>query len=325
MKLKITTIFTLLICSISKAQDARVTQFESVPMLISPANTGNFDGNIRSTASFHRFSANSVNNNIGNIGIEFKFGDSKKSAIGLNYARSGASQFSMSGDYLSVSASNFFYTDSEKKSAFRVGIQAGFISGNYQISKGSYDHLLDVNSFYYITPAAGTATQNSYSKSYLNWGLGFGYNYKSDNFSFESSLGAYNMLNPRHAINDKDSEIQKRIRFTINNSFTYNFNSLNSIKFSQMSWQEGLYMRQKPSNFGLDSIRISEFIYGIDWKRNGSTPISVGVYSRSFKTASLMLGVNFLKDFTARLSYEVPLNDSYYNVSQIGISLIAIK
>lgn len=324
MKLKITIALSLLFHLNSKAQDPRITQYESIPLLISPANTGNFDGDLRATSSFSRLSANNLYNYFTNIGLEYKIGNSKSTALGISYSRSGSNKFSMSGDYFGLSASTFFHLDENKKSMLRLGIQASYISGSYQVSNDKYNNWLDVNSFLYSNNS--TSTQDILKNSYLNFAFGFGYKYENDNIRFESNLGAYNVLNPKYDIN-KDNDKKLRVRYSFSNSFRYKFNQLNAIKFSQTSWQEGLYLNQSPNpaNLPLDSLRINESIFGFNWERSGKTPYSLGVYSRSFKSASLIVGVNFAKNFTAKISYELPLNEKYYNVSQFGISLIAIK
>jgi hypothetical protein len=323
MKQKITTALAILFGFSATAQDARITQYESVPLLISPANTGNYEGDLRASSSFSRLSANSLNNNITSVGIEYKVDGSKTTAIGFNYSRSGSNDFSMSGDYFGLSASTLMYLDKSKTSSFRLGIQVSHLSGAYQVARASYNHYLDVNSFFYGNPST-PPTQDIVRNNYVNFALGLGYNYTNDNIKFESNIGAYNLLNPNSSL-IKGNESPKRIRLNINNSFSYKFNNLNAIKFSQMSWQEGLYINQKPSTVGLDSLRINETVYGINWERRGKTPYSVGLYSRSFKSASLLLGVKFAKNFDARISYELPLNKSSYNVSQLGISLVVIK
>jgi len=322
MKYLIFSFFSLFIVLGAYAQDARLTQFESAPLLMSPANTGNFKGDFRATSSLSKVSNDTLNNNFSNIGVEFKFGKNKANAFGFSYSHSGAKDFSMSGDYYGVSGSHLLYLDSNKVHALRFGFQASYMSGKYDVTKPGFTPLLDPKSFYYYNPKS-SGDLDLFSNKYMNFALGLDYSLTKNNVKFETSIGAYNITNPKYSI-IKMKPLVKRVRLAVNNSFTYKIDNLNTVKISQFTWQEGLYLR-KSNNNRSDTLNLSETTFGMEWARGAKLPYSIGLYSRSLKTASFMVGTNVFKGFFAKISYEFPIYKSYYSINQFGLSLVYIK
>jgi len=313
------SVFTMIGAS---AQDAKLTQFESAPLLMSPANTGNFNGNFRATYSLSKVSNDTLQNNFSNIGVDYKFGKKKTNAFGFSYSQSGANSFSMSGKYYAVSASHLLYLDSNKVHALRFGFQASYIVGKYDVTKSGFTPLLDPKSFYYYNPKS-IGDLDLFKNKYMNLALGLDYSLTKNNVKLETSLGAYNISNPKCSV-IKMMALEKKVRLTMNNSFTYKVDRLNAIKFSQFSWQEGLVLGNSYNN-RYDTLPVRETIYGVEWIRGSKLPYSIGLFSRSLKTASLMVGTNISRGFFAKMSYEFPLYKSYFSVRQFGFSLVYIN
>ncbi len=304
---------------LANAQDARVSQYAQMPILINPANTGNFEGSFRVTSLYNYATTDALNNNIINVGVDYKMGKQQTWALGVNYLHSGSKDFAMSEDCAGLFIAKLFYLDKEKRNALHLGAQATYISGSYSTSRGGYSPLLDVRSFYYYNPSA-IGNSVPFTNNYMNFGIGIDYSYTKDNFKFESGIGATNISNPRFNI-VKGNILKKRIRVAINNSFAYQYNQLNTIKVEQFSWQEGVYARKAPTQKS-DSLQIQEFIYGLDFQRNTKLPYSIGLYSRSLKSAFATIGCSISSNLVGKISYELPLNKKYYNVSQFGVSLV---
>ena len=322
MKYLLFACFSVFILHGASAQDARLTQFESAPLLLSPANTGNFKGDFRATSTLSKVSNDTLHNNFSNIGFDYKFGKKKANAFGFSYSHSGANGFSMSGDYYGVSGSHLLSLDSNKVHALRFGFQASYMVGKYDLTKPGFTPLLDPKSFYYYNPKA-VGDLDFFSNKYMNFALGIDYSLTKNNFKFETSIGAYNISNPKYSI-IKMKPLEKRVRLAVSNSFSYKVDNLNTLKISQFTWQEGLYLR-KSNNNKSDSLNLSETTYGMEWTRGAKLPYSIGLYSRSLKTASVMVGTNIFKGFFAKMSYEFPLYKSYYSIRQFGLSLVYIK
>lgn len=88
-------------------QDARVSQYHAVPLLVNPAQTGDFDGQLRVLGLAARVNSRFAHNYFYNGSIDYNLGQSKW-AVGLNYMRSGASGFPVSGQYFGASVSRNF-------------------------------------------------------------------------------------------------------------------------------------------------------------------------------------------------------------------------
>jgi len=317
-------LFFLSLCFIvfSKAQDMRISQYNSVPILISPASTGDFEGLIRTSTSIVKNSTPDLNNLFYNLSAAYKLGEKQKSAIGFSYSNSGAKGFSMTNNYYGLSASHLMYLDANKTNSLSVGFLASYVVGSYKVSNASYNPWLDTRSFFYYNPV-DSGDLDLFSNKYMNFAAGINYSYCINNIKFESKLGAYNIFNPKFNI-IKMNKLKKRVRLSFENAFTYKINQLNSIRISQFSWQEGVYLRKAPTQIS-DSLQISETIYGVDWTRQYKIPLSVGLFTRSMKSAYISLGCDFHKRFFTKISYEIPFNKKYYNVSQFGVSMIYIK
>ncbi len=323
MKSNILLVLSVFIGFFSQAQDMRISQYNSVPILISPASTGDFEGSIRVSSSITSLMASlDQKNQFSNLSAEYKLGKEMKSTLGVTYSHSGAKGFSMTNDYYGLSASHLMYLDTKKINALRVGLLASYIVGNYRVSNSEYNPWLDTRSFFYYNPV-DSGDLDVFNNKYMNFATGISYTYRYNNIKFETKIGAYNIFNPKFNI-IKMNNLKKRVRLSIENAFTIKINESNNVRISHLSWQEGVYYRKAPTQKS-DSLQISETIYGMDWTKNCKIPFSVGLFSRSMKSAFISVGGEFRKTFFAKISYEIPFNRNYYNVSQFGLSLVYIK
>ena len=103
-KLFIFLSFILLNSLHSKSQDARVTDYSQMPVLINPANAGNFDGAYRAILYYNNIHDNNLSNNLFNLNMDYNLPKSKL-GLGVNYMKTGSSSFNMSGDYIALSLS----------------------------------------------------------------------------------------------------------------------------------------------------------------------------------------------------------------------------
>ena len=305
----------------ANSQDPRVSQYGQMPLLLNPANTGNYNGITRVGSFYNQMRNDSAKNGCTNFSAEFNLGETSKWAIGLNTMVSGSSEFAMSGTYVGLSLVKAINFNENNEHLLRVGAQATYISGSYQKTKGVYDPLLDVRAFNIHKPYEEIDSA-LYKKNYININAGINYKHSGPSFDFETGIAVYNLTHPADDILKSTGGLKKRYRLTLNSSLRFNINEMNSVQLQQISWQEGLFVRVAPVT-KTDSIQIHETLYGVNWERIGSSPqYSVGLFLRSAKSMSAVVGFSIIPEVTAKFSYEFPINKKYYSISQFGISLV---
>ena len=304
-----------------KAQDPRVSQYAQMPLLLNPANTGNFNGTVRVGSFYNQMKNDSLKNSCSNFSADFNLGENSKWAFGINAMQSGSNNFAMSGSYFGLSLVKAINFNESTEHLLRIGAQAAYVSGSFQKTKGNYDPLLDVRAFN-IHKDFEEIDSTVHKKNYVNINAGINYKYSGPSFDFETGAAVYNLLHPYDDILTPVGGLKKRFRLTLNSSLRFNINEMNSVQLQQISWQEGLYVRVAPAS-KTDSLQIHETLYGVSWERLSSRPqYSIGLFLRSAKSMTAVFGCSIIPELTAKLSYEFPVNKKYYSVSQFGISLV---
>jgi type IX secretion system PorP/SprF family membrane protein len=315
------SIILLFSVTIANAQDPRISQYQQMPLLLNPANTGNYNGKTRIGGFYNQMRKDSLTNRCSNFSAEFNLGEGSKWAFGLNAMTSGSSKFAMSGTYVGLSLVKAINFNESNEHLLRIGAQASFISGSFQKSKGNYDPILDVRAFN-IQRDFASIDSNLYKKNYINLNAGVNYKHSGPLFDFETGVAIFNLSHPDDDILSAGTGVRKRFRLTLNSSLRFNINEMNAVKLQQISWQEGLFVRYAPVS-KTDSLQIHETLYGLNWERLGvGTQYSLGMFLRSAKSMTAVVGVSLIPELTTRFSYEFPINKKYYSISQFGISLV---
>ena len=312
-----------------QAQSPIITQYQFVPLTINPANTGNFNGGkFRAGLSFAHLTNGvpdlnyfgAITNNFYNIGFDYKIGKQKKWAAGMNYMRISSPRNMFTQNYYALSLAREFSFTKEKNYTLRLGAQAVYADGAVDENKGGYSILLDARGFEYFRPMDTTGSR-SFSKQYFNVNLGANFNIHFDFLHFSTGVSVQNVIRPDFGMMYGRS-VDKRIALNFESSLTFILNNVYSLRFTHFTFKEGVYFRKVPESF--DSAGINETIYGVTLHKSKKTTHSIGVLTRSVKTAILQGSIDLYKGLTAALSYELPLQNKYYPVSQYGISLVYV-
>jgi len=339
-------IFTITFCA---AQDPRISQYNELPVIINPANTGNFEGSVRIGAlynsakngAFKNAFYGALVNEIYNFSLDHRFGKKKDWGIGTNYMSTNGNNFIMSGLFYGFSLAKNINLNSKKDTLsqaeqlyqneifndvnklmtkrhnLRIGMNLSYCRGIVDENRGGYSILLDVGGFKYDRKP--DAVDNIINTSdYYNMSLGVLYQMNLQDLSFETGFAMNNIIRPNFSIMD-DREVRKRIRMSGNMALTYKLNDHNKIKLEHFSWKEGFYfVGPKPET---DSADITDVIYGFNWLNHKKLPIMTGIYLRSSKSMFLITGVRINPKITTKLSYELSMNSNYYPVNQFGLSV----
>lgn len=326
-KISILFFYILLLFSYANAQSPVMTQYGSVPLIINPANTGNYQGGkLRAGFSFAHLTNGApdlnyfgaITNNFYNIGLEYKIGKQNKWAVGLNYLHVSSPRNMFTQKFHALSLGRELSFDKQKNYTLRLGAQAVYTSGAVDESKGGYSILLDARGFEYFRPADTTGNRK-FSSEYFNLHLGANFNIRYDFLHFSTGVSVQNILRPDFGMMYGRS-VDKRVAFNFESSLTFLLSNIYSLRFTHFTYKEGMFVTGTPGRF--DSADINETIYGVTLHKSKKTTHSIGLLTRSAKTAIVQGSIDLYKGLAASLSYELPLQNAYYPISQYGISLV---
>lgn len=296
------------------AQDARLTQYDKLPFIISPSLIGNFDGSSRIIGYYNYATDDNLSNNVFNLSADFK--TKKKSlSIGFNYMKTGSENFAVSGDYFGLGISKSISIDKNHLHKFKIGSEITFLNPVYAKSKKGYNAYLDPRAFPF-TKTSRIPDSVKYSNQYWGLNMGGSYTYNFNRICFEANASMYNLL----WFTQKKDVARKRRRLMTNLSFKYAINKYSNLKFEQLTWQEGHFFDSDQEIIAADSIGIKDVIYGFMYENSDKRPYNFGLRSRSIKSFSLIFGIQILKNISTQLSYELPLTKDLDNPTQFGIS-----
>ncbi|PTT04041.1 hypothetical protein DBR11_00730 [Pedobacter sp. HMWF019] len=325
MKLKLLCI-AMMCLSVMKiyAQDPRVSQYNSIPLLVNPAQTGDFEGRYRILGLASKVYTDVSENYFYNASLDYRIGKSGSWAVGLNYLQSGSKNFPVNGRYYGLSVAKGIFLDQAHVQELRLGAQASYIKGHIDQNKGSYDRFLDVGAFRH---EKRSVTEPNYigDVSYLNYSIGAKYLFTLDRLKVQTGFSAYNITNPEYNFLYKGS-LLKRYRVTALTSLFYQVNPKNGLKVEQYSWKEGVFLRDYKAK--RDTAGIHETTYGLTWMRfDKENVLSLGLFTRSWQSGYVVAGMNLSDRWGLSASYEVPFLKSYYDVShlELGISFYPFR
>jgi len=311
-------VITLSIVTKIFAQDARLTQYDNLPLMMSPSFIGNFDGSSRIIGYYNYATDGNLNNNVFNLSADFKT-KKKCLSLGFNYMKTGSENFAVSGDYFGFGFSKSISIDKNQYHKFKIGSQISFLNPIYLKNKKGYNAYLDPRAFPF-TKTSRIPNSLKYSNQYWGLNVGGSYTYNFNRICFEANASMYNLL----WFTQKKDIARKRRRLMTNLSFKYTLNKYSNLKFEQLTWQEGHFFDSDQEIILADSIGIKDVIYGFMYENINKTPYNFGFRSRSIKSFSLIFGIQIFKNIHTQLSYELPLTKDLDNPTQMGISFIYI-
>lgn len=301
------------------AQDARVSQYNAIPLVVNPAQTGDFEGKLRVLGLGARVNNVTAHNYIYNLSADLNLGKSENWAVGLNYMRSGASSFPVHGNYFGASVARRFFLDKAGLQQLRLGAQASYLTGGVDMTKSGYDRLLDVSAFRYLNRAINSG--NTATTSYLNYSVGAKYKIEIGRLKIETGFSAYNITNPNHNLNYQGvNTLLKRYRVAALSGLQYQFSDKDAVRVEHYSWKEGIFLRDyKPQR---DTVEIHETTYSLTWLHKvKNNTLSLGVYSRSWQSVYGVAAINLSDRVGISASYEVPMLKTYYDVAHVELGL----
>jgi hypothetical protein len=306
------------------AQDVRASSYESIPLLMNPANTGNFEGTARVTAYEAFINSDKGNNTFTNLSADMSFGPLQDWAVGINYFHSGNDDFQVTNNALALSIGRRFVFGESENNSIRLGAQLAYNEGKLDETRGQYYEYSDVG-ILEVPSAAGRPVGVSpqvTSNSYVNFGIGAAYKYENKDISFETGVSLNNLGHPQSSASPEFGEYEKRFRLAIQNSFGYDVTELTTLRFNYLMWQERVYgLVYNPDNVD-DNAPLVDNIFGVAVDHTVDAGIlSFELAERSQKTVIGNLGFETNSRIRFNLAYELPINKDYYDVAHFELGL----
>lgn len=288
----------------SKAQDPNFSQYFSSPLILNPANTGNFLGKNRSsfqyrnqwqgigdpyitgTGSFEtKILKNTINEGILSFGINGLY---DKTAAGL-----------LKSNYVSFSIGYHIFTDNSNESKLSVGFQSTLVSKKLDFENITFADQFSSYGFNLTLPN----NQNFQNKTifYSDWNSGMMYSNEKESYSFYIGMSTYHLTKPRESfLNDNSTRIP--IRSTIHGGFTLHLSNNGKL------FTSGMINKQ-----GTSSESLIGMVYGVeryvDYKQ---FLFLAGTWYRMNENIIPYLGYMF-KNFQLGLSFDVNVTNKFHS------------
>lgn len=314
--MKAITSLLLLFCipAVSFAQDAKFSQYENAPLLLSPAYAGKYNENISVSALTSLQDSRGASVNHYTVSADYNLKTPKGAwGLGFNFYRYGHSNYAVSGNFTSVSLARHIAIGKEKKHVLSIGGQMAFARGRGNASRQEYDKGISGGGFSYSPLMAhGTVEQG-----YTDFNIGGIYTYNTESLVIETGAAVSHLFSPDASL-DKTMELKTARKVIFNTRTSFLVNPKNWLHISNLFVRKGLNLRSNNS-----SNPDCETIYGamMENNRNGKAALLYGISTRSFNTFMPKLGVRVNKRTSLMLSTEQPFQKNSYDISRTEFSI----
>lgn len=301
------------------AQDIHFSKFYNTPLILNPANTGNYIGNWRTITNYRKQAKDNTNPyTTSTIAFDMPVYYYKQMAsIGFIYINDISAENTLHSDKFYLSAAHFLKIS--KKSYLHIGFQAGYVFKRYSLDYLSFPDQFDMNTGGFNSSLASQENMKTERLSYLdlNWGLIWSRN--TENFNSEIGISMFHYNKPNESFNEADNYLPAR----------YILHSYIEKKFDN-----NLFI--KPKILYTYHNKVSEMLIGSDFglffNKNSIKNIHIGAYfrdsfSKNIGSAIISSGLNY-KDFNIAVSYDFELsnqNQSNYTKTAFELSIIYIR
>lgn len=295
------------------AQDIHFTQFDMAPLVINPAFTGMFDGQVRATGIYrNQWASVTVPYVTYGASVDMPLfiernGDYLAAGLQLYNDRAGDANLSNFTGMLSVAYHKFFGKTEHSGADLAVGLQAGYAQKSLDLSKLYFGDEFTNGSFIPATSQEySLGIGNSINYYLVNAGISFS-QATSDKFGYTIGVGANNLNQPNDAIMKKqNSQTGLDMRYT-------GEIGANWVAGERLSLRPAVLVQSQSS--AMELIAGNEFRYEVGnapGYQDFSTAVFLGGWYRTGDAAMITAGVEF-KGFRIGLGYD-------YNISTLNTS-----
>jgi type IX secretion system PorP/SprF family membrane protein len=215
MRLKI-TFFTSFIftCLFSFGQDIHFSQYYASPLSVSPANTGNYSGDLRVMANYRRqwgsFSDQaSTPFTTMSLGVDkvFFLQNNDRVSGGLYIVNDKSSPNKLVVNKFFASGA---YHKKFGKHNLGAGLQVGFVNKSLNTKDFTYPEDWDIDNGNFNSDYSNSETASSDGISYLDFNVGATWSSKFGNFEPFATISAFHINSPKESYLDKDNKLPIR-------------------------------------------------------------------------------------------------------------------
>lgn len=310
---------------VAQAQDIHFTQFDMQPLIINPAFTGMFDGQVRA-GGIYRTQWQNVTNAYRTYGVYAdvplfieRNGDYLASGFQLYNDVAGDGNLKNFTGLVSVAYHKFFGKTDWSGADLAVGLQAGYAQKSIDLSK-----LYFGDEFVNSTFVPGTSSEyqlglgNSINYYLVNAGVCFS-QATSEKFGYTLGVGANNLNQPNDAIQKKqNSQVGLDMRYTVQ---------------AGANWVAGQRLTLRPAVLYQMQSSASEIIAGNEFRyevgsapgfQDFSTALFIGGWYRTGDAAMITAGMEF-KGFRIGIAYDYNMSGLNSSTNGFGGLEFAVK
>lgn len=296
MKNTLLFIYSLFIFHFSFSQDIHFSQFYDNPVIINPANTGNFSGNWRFISNF-RNQTNSVNSPYKTTTLTFEhpvYYYTEKASVGLIYINDFASDNTLITNKIYLSTA--YFRKISRKSYLHLGFQFGYVHKKYSMENLSFPDQFDMGTGLFNPNSQTSEYLENQKKSYLDLNWGLMWSRVTDILKIETGISMFHYNLPNESFFENSQNLP--VKFNLHGYLIYTFE--NDIFLSPKM----LYSIQK---------KASELLIGSDIGYNfeNNTKVFAGTYFRGgfFRNSDAFIARFGLlyKNFEYSFNYDLEL------------------
>jgi len=303
----------VLTAPVAFAQDIHFTQFDMQPLVINPAFTGMFDGQVRAAAIYrNQWASVTVPYVTYGASVDLPLiiernGDYLAAGLQLTKDQAGDANLSNFTGLASIAYHKFFGQTEHGGSDLAVGLQGGYAQESIDLSKLYFgDEYVNGTFVPGISQEYHLGLGSSVNYYLVNAGLSFSQS-SSEKFGYTLGIAANNINQPNNALEKtENSETGLDMRFTGE---------------AGANWIIGERFSLRPAVLYQSQATASELIVGNEFHyevggepgyQNFSTAVFVGGWYRTGDATMITAGVEF-KGFRIGVSYD-------YNISTLNTS-----
>jgi type IX secretion system PorP/SprF family membrane protein len=282
--------------SATYSQDIHFSNFYNAPLILNPANTGNYIGNWRIISNY-RQQGNSTTDEYKTTTLAFDmpvYYYKQMGSIGIIFINDNSASNTLLVNKVFLSIAHFIKIS--PKSYLHMGFQFGFVHKNYSSNNLSYPDQFDMTTGYFNPDMPSQERNEDHKLGYLDLNWGFIWSRKSGKFNSEIGVAMFHYNRPNEKFTTSKNELPARY-------LTH--------AFFEVNFKNKLYL--KPKLLYSYQNKVNELLLGQDFGlrfNNSSTvkDINIGVFFRGGSNRNLddMIGkAGFqYKSFNFALSYD---------------------
>ncbi len=296
-------VFILALSSqLSLGQDIHFTQFYTAPLTLNPSSTGNYSGDYRFMNTFRsqwrKFDPGYLSNSLAFDQQFYPLGQKISGGIQIVYDKSGINAFQV----IKINLSAAWHKNIQKNN-FHIGIQGGYISKSFDVSKLTFPDQFNQDNGYFDPNIASSETDWNRKASYPDFNIGLGYDRKMGKHTPEAGIGYFHLNKPSESFFESSNKLQPRYVITLGDKW---------------QWNDKLIIH--PRILYMEQVKANDFMAGLKFTRKSKDPaskisaISYGAFIRnSFNSQSdaVALIAGFRYDlFDIGFSYDINISEA---------------